>query len=58
MNGGVPAFVACKFLDHLQHAFCVVGVKDFCQSLLMSPLCLLVASFQSLCGGLISFLVT
>lgn len=54
----ILAFVACKIQDYLQHIFSVASVEVSLLSLLMSPLCLLVASFQSFSGGFLCFLVT
>ncbi len=57
-NGGAPALVACDVLDCLPHIFGVAGVEVSLQSLLMSPPCLLDASFQSCSGVAVCFLVT
>ena len=46
-DGGAPAFVACNILNLLPPIFSAVGVEVPLQSPLMSPLCLLDASFLS-----------
>lgn len=44
---GAPAFVARDILNHLLHILAVVGVEVYLQPLIMTPLCLHDASFQS-----------